>query len=367
MKCSAFAVLTLALACSNPAITASGDNASGGGKSGGGGKGMAPGSVRDTPPGSGGSGGTGAGPNPDDKNCGLQTFKLQQRPAELMLVLDRSGSMNDPAGPMSTVSKWTDVTGALDETIMKTQSLVQWGLKSFPSSDMRCMVSDGVEVPSAAMNYAPVWARIQAVAPGIGAGGGTPTTLAVQKTVAYLDATPSMNPRYLVLATDGEPNCAAGGGGRNGGFGANDDAAAIKAVADAVTAGYKTFVIGIATSGLADQVLSQMATAGGEPRMANPPYYPVANRQDLIDALGVITGLVTDCVFRLNMPPPSPNDTAVNVGTTRVPRDPSHMNGWDYGAANKSIQFYGPACEAVKKAAGENVQIIFGCPGVVIP
>jgi hypothetical protein len=103
---------------------------------------------------SGGSGGTGAGPNPDDKNCGLQTFKLQQRPAELMLVLDRSGSMNDPAGPMSTVSKWTDVTGALDETIMKTQSLVQWGLKSFPSSDMRCMVSDGVEVPSAAMNYA---------------------------------------------------------------------------------------------------------------------------------------------------------------------------------------------------------------------
>jgi hypothetical protein len=246
---------------------------------------------------------------------------------------------------------------------------VQWGLKAFPSSDMRCSVTDGVDVPSAPMNYTKVWGQIQAVAPGTAAGGGTPTTLALQKAVTYLNTTPSMNPRYLVLATDGEPNCAAGGGGGfgGGGFGNNDDAAAIKAVADAVAAGYKTFVIGIATSGTADMVLSQMATAGGEPRMATPPYYPVTNRQDLINALGVITGLVTDCVFRLSMPPPSPNDTAVNVGNSRVSRDPTHMNGWDYGAANKSIQFYGPACEAVKKATGQNVQIIFGCPGVVIP
>jgi hypothetical protein len=366
-----FPCLVLALtlgACSEPGITTSGGNGSGNGGSGG--KGMAPGSVRDFPDGGassqGGKGGGGPGPNPDEKNCGLMTFKLQQRPAELMLVLDRSGSMNDPAGPMSMVSKWTDVTAALDETIMKTESLVHWGLKTFPSTDMRCSVTDGVEVPSAPMNYAGVWPRIMAANPGMGAGGGTPTTLAVQKAVAYLNATPSMNPRYLVLATDGEPNCGAGGGFGGGGFGNNDDAAAIKAVADALAAGYKTFVIGVATSGTANTVLGQMATAGGEPRMANPPYYPVANRQDLINALGVITGLVTDCVFRLDMPPPSPNDTAVNVGSNRVPRDPTHMNGWDYGAANRTIQFYGQACEDVKMAAGQNVQIIFGCPGVVI-
>jgi len=370
MKRGACLVVALALVgCSDPSITNAGGGSKGGGGGGTSGGGKPPAGLPDTPP-MGGSGGTGAGPGPGpgEKNCGLMTFKLEQRPAELMLVLDRSGSMNQPAGPMSMVSKWADVTAALDETIMKTETTVQWGLKSFPSSDMRCNVTDGVEVPSAPMNYMKVWGQIQAVPPGTGAGGGTPTTLALQKAVTYLNATPSMNPRYLVLATDGEPNCAAGGGGfGGGGFGANDDAAAIKAVSDAVAAGYKTFVIGIATSGTADMVLSRMATAGGEPRMGTPPYYPVANRQDLIDALGVITGLVTDCVFRLSMPPPSPNDTAVNVGNSRVPRDPTHMNGWDYGAANKTIQFYGPACEAVKQAAGQNVQIIFGCPGVVIP
>jgi hypothetical protein len=307
------------------------------------------------------------GPTAGGKNCGLQTFKLEQRPAELMLVLDRSGSMLDPAADGVMTTKWDDVTGALDETIKQTEANVHWGLKAFPSGGERCGVSDGVEVPSAPNNHGTVWSRITSNAPmGGNGGGGTPTTMAMQKAVAYLRSTSSMNPRYIVLATDGEPNCGQGGGGF-GGAGSNDGANAIRAVRDAAMAGFKTFVIGVATSGRANDVLSQMATAGGEPRMGNPPYYAVANRQDLVNALGAITGLVSNCVFQLGQAPPSPDDVAVNVGNTRVTRDPSHMNGWDYGAGNRTIQFYGDACEQVKKALGQDVQIIFGCPGEVIP
>jgi hypothetical protein len=307
------------------------------------------------------------GPDPDEKTCGLQTFQLEKRPAELMLVLDRSGSMNDPAATGGSTSKWTDVAGALDETIKNTESAVEWGLKTFPSGDGRCAVADGVEVPSAPMNYLSVWPKIMASAPMSGmSAGGTPTTLALQKAVAHLKATPSMNPRYLVLATDGEPNCGTSSGGR-GGTGNSDDAAAIKAVADAVAAGFKTFVIGVATGPEAEQVLEKMAVAGGEPRSMAPSYYRVTDRADLVTALGTITGLVSDCVFRLGQPPPSPMDVAVSVGSTRVTRDPSHTDGWDYGAANASVQFYGAACEQVKNGAGQNVQIIFGCPGVLIP
>jgi len=52
--------------------------------------------------------------------CGVETFELEPRPAELMLVLDRSGSMNTPAAPGAPTTKWTDVTSALDEAMMKT-------------------------------------------------------------------------------------------------------------------------------------------------------------------------------------------------------------------------------------------------------
>ena len=109
-----------------------------------------------------------------------------------------------------------------------------------------------------------------------------------------------------------------------------------------------------------------MAEAGGEPRMGDPRYYPVASRQDLINTPGSHHRQVSDCVFPLDKLPPSPNDVAVDVNGMRVTRDPSKMNGWDYAADNKAIQIYGPACEAIKNAKAQ-VKITFGCPGVEIP
>jgi hypothetical protein len=290
-------------------------------------------------------------------NCGLETFELKPRPAELMLILDRSGSMNDPAGPGSPTTKWVDVTSALDEAMMKTDQVIQWGMKAFPTDQVQCNVADGVEVPGAPMNYASVRAQIGKSTPN---GDGTPTTVAIQKTVAYLAAHPSTNPRYLVVATDGEPNCRAGAGYS----GARDEAGAVAAVTAALQAGLKTFVIGVATAPGAEKVLGDMAQAGGAPRAGTPPYYPVASRADLINALGEITSLVTDCVFGLNKAPPSPDDVNVSVGGAPVRRDAAHADGWDYGASSNSIQFYGPACEQVKMGASKDVRIVFGCPAI---
>jgi hypothetical protein len=293
-----------------------------------------------------------------DRACGQSTFKLERRPAELMLVLDRSGSMNDPAG-LGANTKWTDVTAALDETMLKTDATVQWGVKLFPSDDVPCHVAEGVESPSAPHNYSAVTGQIAKATPS---GDGTPTTLAIQQAVAYVTAHPSPNPRYLVVATDGEPNCRVDGGR----VGARDEPGAIMAVADALRAGLKTFVIGVATGPDAGTTLDQMASAGGMPRNGTPLYYPVTSRADLVAALDVITALVTDCNFPLATPPPSPDDVAVDVGGTRVSRDPGHTNGWDYGPGGTSVQLHGAACQRVKESAGQDVHIVFGCPGVVI-
>ena len=298
-----------------------------------------------------------------DANCGLQHYQLQRRPAEMLLILDRSGSMREMPTPTLLgigPSKWDETVPAVRETVMKTASMVQWGLKVFPGQNfIACNVPDGVEVPPAIDNYAKIDTAIAMTTP---TGTGTPTRYVVQKAVAYFQATASINARYLVLATDGEPNCADGMTNE-----LVDPDGAVMAVADAAKAGYKTFVIGIATTmSAAHMTLNRMADAGGAPRMGDARYYPVASRADLIAALSQITGKVADCVFPLDKQPMSPNAVAVDVDGMRLARDPAKMNGWDYGAANKTIEVYGPACEQIKKGTSD-VKIIFGCPGLEIP
>lgn len=294
-----------------------------------------------------------------DANCGLQNFQLERRPAEMLLLLDRSGSMRESFvlfGP----SKWIETVPAVRETVMKTAATVQWGLKLFPGPDfLECNVPDGVEVPPAIDNFTRMDTAITMTTP---TGTGTPTRYVVQKAVAHLQATASINARYLVLATDGEPNCADGMTNI-----LEDHDGAVMAVAAAAAAGFKTYVIGIATTmSDAHLTLNRMAEAGGTARAGEPKYYPVASRQDLIAAFGQITGQVSDCVFPLDKVPPSPDAVAVDVDGMRLPPDPAKMNGWAYGAANKTVEIYGATCDKIKKG-GSDVKIIFGCPGLEIP
>jgi von Willebrand factor type A domain len=359
-----------ALACGNPQIDNSGGNVGGNSGNGSGGS-INPGRAGSSGSGSGGSGmGVPGFELPDasstpppaskpDASCGFQDYMLERRPAELLMVLDRSGSMREPANFMTLASKWDETVPALNETIMKTAATVSWGMKLFPVGLVACSTIDGVDVPIAANNAPMMLATIAGTMP---LGNGTPTRYAIQKAVAHLKATPTNTPRYILLATDGEPNCA-----DEMTNALVDPDGAVEAIRMAAADGFKTFVIGIATQfGDANMTLNRMAEAGGEPRAGDPRYYPVASRAELVNALSLITGKVADCVFPLGKLPPSPDDVAVDVNGMRVNRDPTKMNGWDYTANNMAIQIHGPACEAIKNANAQ-VKITFGCPGVVIP
>jgi hypothetical protein len=309
----------------------------------------------------------------EDKNCGLKKYDLERRPGDLLLILDRSGSMLDPVMRGGT-PKWDETVSALDAVIMKTQASVSWGLKVFPIDDA-CGVSPGIEVPVALNNYMPVMASVMLNPSRQGAR--TPTREAIEKGLAAMQASPSTNAKYLVIATDGEPNCAAptaapvdggmGGGGRNRNNG-SDAMGTIAAVTAAAKAGIPSFVVGVATAGSeADATLNSMATEGGRPRN-NPTtkYYPVASRDEFIMTLDSIATQVGSCTFPLSPPPPAPQNVAVNVDGTRVAQDPTQMGGWNYGPGNNSIVFYGATCEALKSGASKDVQIIFGCGDTVI-
>jgi hypothetical protein len=314
-----------------------------------------------------GSGGMGAAGMHVEANCGLQTFDLVRKPADVLFVLDRSASMQDaPSGATATTSKWDLTVPAIAQVITDTSTALSWGLKSFPEGEgAECVatsVTPKIDVPVAANNAVAVNAAIGLTMP---LGNGTPTGDAIKQAVDYLKMLPSDHARYILLATDGEPSCPK-----------PSDAArtyAVQAITDAAAAGFHTFVVGVATTkSSATTVLNAMAIAGLEPR---PDLNPAATRfflantkDELVTSLKVITGQIPNCLFPLSKTPPVPENIAVKVSGTKAPRDPSHQDGWDYtGPDFSAVAVYGSWCQMIQTSAADMVQIIYGCKDVVIP
>jgi von Willebrand factor type A domain len=317
-------------------------------------------------PGAGGGGGT-------DRNCGLYQFNPIPKNADLLLVLDRSASMEDPIGASGTPSKWSVVIPTLKSVITATDSSVLWGMKSFPEgSGAECVagsVTSAIDVQIAATNAKAV---TDAITVTTDAGNGTPTGDAINAAVTYLKSLSDTNPKYIVLATDGDPSCGAIPS-KSG-----PAAYAVTAVANAKAAGFPTFVIGIATSSSDAATLNMMADAGGEvPAGATNPlaphYYLASDMTTLSSALDSITGQISSCLFPLATPPPVANDpTKVGVylgsAMTKIQNDPNKSNGWAYTDANDSaIEIYGAWCTMIQAAGAGAVQIIFGCPTIDVP
>jgi hypothetical protein len=332
LRASVIAVLGLAYGCA-PVGGATG--------------GRKPGSPTPPPPVDGGTMGT--------PQCGVQQFMLQRGPApDLLIVLDKSGSMNEFGGGGGNGSKWEQVRSALQQTVTALQMEIRWGLEFFPSDD-DCGTQDP-QVIVAPGNATAVMNAMSLTEPG----GATPTASALQTAGNYLTSLPEGNPKYILLATDGQPNC--GVDGEQG-----DVMGSLQAIQALSGAGLSTFVAGISLDADAQQVLNEMAMAGGQPRGEGPPYfYPVLSADDLVAAIRHIAGQIISCTFPLAMPPPDPTRAMVTAGTTVVPRDPSHHDGWDFGANNTTIQFFGEWCGVLSRGSVSGFQATFGCPPVGI-
>ncbi len=297
-------------------------------------------------------------PSADARSCGLEMFTLDRVPPSLMLVLDRSSSMGRaPVGGPAGATLWSETLAAVDDVLKTTQAGINWGLKLFPLPS-GCQVADAPEVAVAANNHDMVITRANADGYNRAGLGGTPTPDAVARAVAYLRTLPDKGGRHIVLATDGEPNCPTS---------ATSPALAVQAVRDAVAAGFKVYVIGIAIDPEGVQTLNAMAMAGGAPR--NDPmfqFYPVGNRADLGAALNAIAGQVASCVFTLSKPPPAPDSVKVTVDGERAPESAS--DGWSYTSdQHTAIQLNGSWCDRVKARQQAQVDIVLGCPGIIVP
>jgi hypothetical protein len=315
-----------------------------------------------------GSGGNGGVLGSVATNCGITTANLTRQPADLLLVLDKTGSMTSsidsttdcltpaayPDAGQSCQQRWTTMVSGLDIVLSGASGDVNWGLQLF-SSDGACGVAATPEVPIGPGSAA----AIQTIIAGVTPNGATPTRLAVNAAVAYLQTLTDTNGKYILLATDGEPNCLNGSGGAAG---ASDVAGTVAAITAAAAAGIKMYVIGV---GPETGNLDNFALAGGTGH-----YYPALSPEDLNAALAAIVGAVAGCTFSLGKAPPDPTNVAVQLNgdtSLRAPHDTTHANGWDYtSTSNTTIQLYGSWCDHVTNGDYTSAEALMGCPGTPI-
>lgn len=300
-----------------------------------------------------------------DANCGNQPFTVIAPPPDLLIVLDRSGSMANDAmdkgcgnGGCGMLSKWYQVTTAINEVVAKTETSINWGLKFFGSgSSNSCEVADGAAVAPAPMNAMAIATAI--AAPANQPATRTPTASAELSAGKYLQTLTDTNPKFVLLATDGAPNCGVGAANTATADGPGAEAA----VTTVKGQGFPTFVIGISTSADTETTLNNMATNGGYPRVGmTPQYYPVTTSAELVAALGAIQTITMGmCTYPLGKPADNADVTKVTVTVDGTIATQDASDGWHFDPGMKSITFGGSTCDKLKAGTLKNVQVLYGC------
>jgi hypothetical protein len=302
-----------------------------------------------------------------DSNCGLKTQSAKMIPPDIMLVMDRSLSMTNDVndkqctgatgnnGNCGPSSKWELMVPALNQVITATDARVNWGMFYLGDEPAQCGVATAPVVPVATMNATAITTSL--TGNQFNGQTGTPTRRAVQGAVSYLTGLADQNPKFLLLATDGQPNCATANS-----LNTDDSTGTRQAVADALAAGIPTFVVGIGNTGAA-ATLDQVAIAGGRPQTGGATsYYQVNDAAALGSALGTIVGQAASCTFNIGVAPDGTTTTGLGVfgDGVKIPMDPA--NGWSFkDAAMTTIVLNGSICDQVMAGTVHDVSVAFVC------
>lgn len=306
--------------------------------------------------------------------CVAGRFGMIRRSARLLFVIDRSGSMLQPLVMGSSTSRWQATVDALRETLPRFEERLAMGALTFPRTPdndlaarylQACQVQpgSGITVDVAPRNAAAMSAMFERTYPV----GATPTAAAVRRGTEWLRAHETRGvASYMVLLTDGIPNCnaniapdtcqcldpATSCGGERGRLSCLDDDGTVRAIDDARRAGVATYVVGIDGSieTRFQVVLDRMADAGGRPNAGSPRYSSIRDGAQLLRTFEGIQRAVALCSYVTPSRPDDPDAIDVDLDGTRVPRDPTRREGWEWSDRDYGeLTFYGRACETAQR------------------
>jgi von Willebrand factor type A domain len=270
---------------------------------------------------------------------------------DMMIVLDRSGSMEDGG-------RWMPSVNAVRSITMALQARIHFGLALFPDPTAGGNRGGGggrgsscapgkVVVPVAADNATMIGSVLDMTKPG----GGTPTSDTLDVIIndfANAPIGPDQQPsaKYVLLVTDGAPTCPAG-------MGQNtlqpDIDASNTAVEQLTMKGVRTYVIGYDTTGPGNEMLAQvldgLAQRGGT---GDQMHRPVEDEASLLAEFMRIAGVIASCQFQLNAPPQRADYVLVRLDGKQVNlNDP---NGFQL-IGDRTVELEGSACMAYQQGS----------------
>ncbi len=313
-------------------------------------------------------------------------------PPNVMLVLDKSGSMFNPDNfwdhdlddmdddgfndmdPMMMAtekqSRWKSLHGVVNQIVSTFNESMNLGAQLFPSKDgvavlgpQACVVNDEPEAAVAPGNAMTILSVIPP--PGdLSGAGGTPAEKGITSAVNHLNGLELVENQenYVILITDGAANCSVS---------AMDDAALLDydenlvptiaaAAAQPGQASIKTYVVGVDIKDEVDanninpfQVLNDAAIAGGVPK-EDPveKFYNATNQIELQEALDGIIGDVLDCTIPIEggVPPNTQPVLEIDNMTYEDPidfADCDTMDGWAFTDDSMTeIELCGALCSS---------------------
>jgi hypothetical protein len=309
---------------------------------------------------------------------------IAPRVPNLYFVLDISGSM-------ALDNKWANVRSAVASVIADLGTNARFGAAVFPAPGAGSCAA-GVEVmPLRAGDDLGVTQSAFLSATALTPTGGTPTAATFRALFPEISAFPGVS--FVVLATDGGPNCNPGIATcsidectrdtdspnqcrRDGGplinccappfdgIGCLDVDATSQAVSDLRASGVQTFVMGIPGSAPYGPGLDRLAVSGGTARASEPLYYRVdsADTDALKSALVEIADRsVKSCTVALERSPKDQGMLNVYVDGAVVPS----QGGAGWSSEGQKVTLTGSACQSVQRnGPAPTLRVVEGCPTV---
>ena len=276
-----------------------------------------------------------------DEEAGL-TFRQRPSRPDMFLALDKSGSMNSSLASVGA-SKMEIMANAIADVVAENHAL-PFGLIRFPRSNCRLNALD-------VSPQEPDNGNLLRIVGQTSGGGSTPIAgVIAQLRTTYFEtlSEDAKNPdgQYVLLATDGLESCD------------GDPVAEIGLLQDL---GIKTYVLGFGQGDSEVESLQEMADAGGTTQ-----YYLANTPDELNNAFDNILGEVTElsCVFDLSNEPSDADEITIDIEGRDIQQ--SSENGWTYDASENQVELHGSACETLKNAGVDSVEVGLGCVKVVI-